>query len=58
MTSAECDARSAQLANVTFLSPCAKQGAINHNIAMSLLMHLGNAGVINVVGPCSSDHLE
>jgi len=38
MTPAECDTRLAQLANVTFSSPYAKQFAINRDIAMSLPM--------------------
>jgi len=48
----------AQLANVTFSLRHTKQFAINRNIAMSLPMHVSNAGVIVIVGPYSSDHLE
>jgi hypothetical protein len=58
MTPAECDTRLIQLANITFSSPHTKQFAINRNIAMSLPMCTGNAGVIVIVGPYSRDHLE
>jgi len=56
MTLAECDARSAQLTNVAFSSLHGKQVTIDRNIAMSLPMCIGNAGVTVVIGPCSSDH--
>jgi len=55
MTSAECNTRSVELANVTFSSPHAKQIAIDGNIAMSLPMHLGNAGIIVNVGTWAHD---
>jgi len=58
MTPAECNARSIQLANVTFSPPHTTQLAIHHNFAMSLLMCIVNVGVIVIVGPCSRDHLE
>jgi len=51
MTPAECDTRLIQLANVTFLPPHTKQLAIHRNFAMSLLMCIGNVGVIVIVGP-------
>jgi len=57
-TPAECDTRLFLLADVTFSPPHAKQLAIHRNFAMSLLMHIGNAGVIVIVGPHSRDHLE
>jgi len=57
MTPAECDTRLIQLANITFLPPHTKQFAIHRNIAMSLPMYIGNAGVIVIVGPYSRDHL-
>jgi len=58
VTPAECNARSFQLANVTFSSPHAKQLAINRNIAMSLPMHIGNDDGVVAVRPCSSDHWQ
>jgi len=57
-SSSECDARSSQLANITFLSPCVKQSSINRSIAMSLPMHAGNADGIVAIRPHSSDHCQ
>jgi len=51
MTTAECDTRLSQLANVTFLLPHAKQVAINRGIAMSLLMHSAMLASLLSLGP-------
>jgi len=58
VTSAECDTRLVQLANITFLLPHTRQFAIDRIIAMSLLMYRGNAGVIVIVEAYSRDHLQ
>jgi len=58
VTPAECDTRLILLVNITFSPPHKKQLAIHRNLAMSLPMCIGNAGVIVIVGPYSRDHLE
>jgi len=51
MTSAECDARLAQLANITFFSPHAKKVTIDCNIVMSLWMCPAMLASLLLLGP-------